>query len=172
MTLPRNSESARFLLVVDDSEPSQRAIQYCAGVLSSCGSLKLYLACILPALPAALLEFGGSEDPEKEEQLQTGLHQDQERWLAAAREKAQRLVAETQRSLANGIPAAEFEVEYIEPETGRETGEEVIELAKQRGCSTIVAGHKSHSWFRELVGHDLVEDLLRGGEGLAICVVE
>ncbi len=79
---------------------------------------------------------------------------------------------EHSEGLLDGVSNSQLEIEYVEPENGRKTAEALLETARQRRCSTIVVGHKSHSWFRELVGHDLVEDLLRHGRGFAFWIVE
>lgn len=168
----KQSPAARVLLVVDRSQASQRAIRYTATVLNCCENLTLYLAHVLPALPPELLEFGGAEDPNKEAALQARLRADQERWDTAAKTRAQQMLQRAEQVLTNGMPAAHFEIEYLEPENGQESADELLELGRRRCCSTIVVGHKSHSWFRELVGHDLVEELLRRGKGFAIWVIE
>jgi hypothetical protein len=42
----------------------------------------------------------------------------------------------------------------------------------KHGCGTVVVGRKSFSGLQNSFRHDIAEDLIRAGEGLAVWVVE
>ena len=55
--------------MVDQSSSSKRAVEYVATVLATRRGFQLCLAHFLSQLPPEMLEFGGAEDPEREQQL-------------------------------------------------------------------------------------------------------
>ena len=56
----------RILLAVDESENSDRVVQYVGSLLSRTPDLTLTLFHVLKPMPRELLEHGGSENPAAE----------------------------------------------------------------------------------------------------------
>jgi nucleotide-binding universal stress UspA family protein len=50
--------------------------------------------------------------------------------------------------------------------------DEVLLLARDHACGTVVVGHRAHSWFRGLGGGHLAEQLVRSANGLAVWVID
>jgi nucleotide-binding universal stress UspA family protein len=126
----------------------------------------------MPAPPAQLLEFGGAENPGVEERLTKGLKGRQDEWTTAAeRGPERRLRAAQVRLRRAGVNAANIETYLSSPLDQREPVEELLMLARERRCQTIVIGHRSHTSF----GGDrdpLAERLIRDGTGFAVWVID
>jgi nucleotide-binding universal stress UspA family protein len=163
--------TARFLVIVDGSDASARAVSYLARLFAPPRSrgVRFCLASIMPPPPAGLLEFGGAENPREEQRLTGRLRAAQDSWTESAeRAPEARLAALAARLRGAGIGAASVETYLSSPLDQRNAVEEVLMLARERDCDTIVIGYDSNAVF----GADhLAERLIRGGEGVAIWVV-
>jgi len=163
----------KLLVVIDGSQASKRAVSYVAGIIGRGRGFKVCLAHTLPEIPAHLIEHGGAENPGEEEELERELHSDQNQWTVAAKKKAQPVLARARTVLSKaGLTAKSIEERYFDPAEGRARGDEILELAIERNCSTIVVGSESLSRWRQLLGNDPVEELLRRGKGFTVWVVE
>ena len=58
------------------------------------------------------------------------------------------------------------------PLDAERTVDEVLFLARDEVCSTVVVGHRAHTWFRGLGGGHLAEQLVRRAKGLAVWVID
>jgi nucleotide-binding universal stress UspA family protein len=165
--------NTKLLVVIDESQASKRAVSYVAGIIGRGRRFKVCLAHTLPEIPAHLIEHGGAEDPNEEEKLERELHSDQNQWIVAARKKAQPVLARARTVLRKaGLTASSIEERYFDPAEGRARGDEILELASEWKCDTIVVGSESLSRWRQLLGNDPVEELLRRGKGFTVWVVE
>jgi nucleotide-binding universal stress UspA family protein len=165
------SESGRLLLVIDESPGSKRALEYVAGMIGRRRGFYVCLFYLLPPLPPELLEFGGAEDSRKEQKLEAALRQEQEAWIASTRESAKPAMEEAVQAL-HRIGLNQIELAFSGPMESRNAADAVLDQAVANRCPTIVLGHASHSWFQELVGHHLAENLLRHAKGITIWVVQ
>lgn len=165
----------RLLLVVDDSPSAKAAVDYVAKFLGHRRGFQVCLAHILPPLPPILLEFGGSENPEKEKQLDTQLHRDQQQWVDTERKKAEPALNWARGRLRKaGLPATSLTAQYSDPTDEQDsTSQEILDQARRNGCRTIVVGRRSLSWFRRITGgKDLAEQLVEQGKNLTVWIVE
>jgi nucleotide-binding universal stress UspA family protein len=163
------------MLVVEDSPSSRAAVEYVAEVLGHRRGFHVSLAHFLPPLPPILLEFGGSENPEKEKQLDTQLHRDQQQWVDIERKKAEPALNWARGRLRKaGLPAASLTSQFSDPAHEQESAsQEILDQARRNGCRTIVVGRRSLSWFRRITaGKDLAEQLVEQGKNLTIWIVE
>jgi len=81
-TIPRgNNLLSRFLIAVDDSEHSARALPYAGTLLRDSHEVHVTLFHVLKPMPRKLLEHGGSENPSGEVRLATEFQHDQENWV-------------------------------------------------------------------------------------------
>jgi nucleotide-binding universal stress UspA family protein len=164
-----------LLLVVDASPSSKAAVEYVAEVLGHRRGFQVCLAHFLPPLPPILLEFGGSENPEKEKQLDTQLRRDQQQWIDTARKKAEPALNWAQGRLRRaGLPASSLTRQFSDPADEQDSAsQEILDQARRNGCRTIVAGRRSLSWFRRITdGKDLAEQLVEQGKNLTVWIVE
>ncbi|HEU5401591.1 MAG TPA: universal stress protein [Terriglobales bacterium] len=162
-----------LLLVIDESPASLRAIEYTGDLLRRRQGFQFHLLHLLPPLPPELLEFGGSEDPRKEQALENELRRDQQQWIASARKSAQPSVEHAVGLLRKaGIAHRTILCEFSYPTEPRDAARTVLEHAQARKCHTVIVGHKAHSWFREIASADLAEHILRHASGSTVWVVQ
>lgn len=161
------------LIALDASEASMRAVSYVAGMLHMHKDLRVYLLHVLPPIPPELLEYGGSEDPQKEQALSEELRQTQTQWVDQVKKDAEPIFERAKAILQEGgvspdMVEAEFSTSIHRPDIVRD----VLETASSWHCSTIVVGRRSHSWLKEHLGRHVSEDLARRGQGFAIWTIE
>jgi nucleotide-binding universal stress UspA family protein len=163
----------KVLVVVDATDASLRALQYVGRVLAGRKAVDCHLAYIASRLPPELLESGGSELPEREERIEANLRWEQRRWTAAIDKKATPVLrAARTRLQRTGVAAARIHTCVSSPLDARRTVDEVLLLAREADCRTVVVGHRAHTWFRGLGGGHLAEQLVRSAKGLAVWVID
>ena len=169
----RVGHQVALLVVVDGTEASTRVLEYVGRVLTRRDQVDVHLAYIASRVPAALLESGGSELPEREEQLEADLRSEQRRWIAAVDTTPDRILRAAHAVLQRaGVTAARIHSCVSSPLDIRTVADEVLLLARDRQCRTVVVGHSAHSWFRGLGGGHLAEQLVRSANGFAVWVID
>jgi len=167
------AKSAHLLLLADESHASKRMADYIAAVIGRHRNFHLHLLYLMPRMPVQLLESGGGDTPKQEEEVNAELHREQEEWISSRRAAAQstlnQLVAIMRKG---GISKRAIDIEFSDPNDAAILDRSVPSLAAERGCHTIVIGHESHSWFREMTGGHLAEHLLRHTKATAVWVVQ
>jgi signal recognition particle subunit SEC65 len=124
------SEIERLLLVIDESPGSKRAVAYTANILRRRRGFRIHLLHLLPPFPSELLEFGGAEDPRKEQKLGAELRRDQEEWVAAAKASAKPALEEAAKTLRKaGIADRNIDREFSYPTEPRDAARTVLEEA-------------------------------------------
>lgn len=167
------NKAERFLVVVDESPGSKRALDYAGRVLGRRRNFVIILLHLLPPLPPELLEFGGAENPRKEQKLEAELRGDQQAWIRSARNSAKSFLTRAIQQLHKaGVARDAIHLAFSHPARDRDAATAVLEHARGKRCHTVVIGHDAHSWFRELAGGDLTEHLLRRAKGVAVWVVQ
>ncbi len=173
MAPPRANAPIRLLIVVDATESSRRALRYVGRIAGGRGDIEVHLAHISGRLPPALLETGGSELPEREARIEAKLRADQQRWIAGADREAGRLLDRARAALERGgVPASRIRTCASSPLDVASVPDEVLALARDEGCRTIVVGHSAHAWFAGFGGGHLAEQLVRKASGDAVWVVD
>ena len=164
--------NTNLLVVIDESKASERVLSYVAQIVEGRRGFRVCLAHALPELPASLIEHGGAEDPVEEKKLESELRAEQQRWVAAAKEKARPILDGARDILRHaGLNPSAIEERFSFPAEGRARGDDILELAKESRCDTVVVGSESPSR-PKLHLDDPVEELLRRGKGFTIWVVE
>lgn len=162
-----------MLIAIDKQDPSLRAVEYVGEMVGDRKGFSLYLFHVLPPFPPELLEFGGAEDPKKEEALTQQLCEDQARWVADAIEAAQPLFLRAKETLQwSHVPMEmvcnEVSLSVHRPDVVRD----ILESAKKFHCGTIVVGRDTFPSFQEMYKKHMGEELVQKGQGFAIWVVE
>ena len=161
-----------LLLVADRSPETERALQYVGRIVGR-RQITVHVLYLLNSLPPELLEFGGSEDPLKEEKLESQLRREQKQWIAAAHEAANPILDHAAQVLRRaGVPKSRIHFHFSDPTDASRAVDAVLREVKSTRCHTVVLGHATHSWFRELTGGHLAEQLVRHAKGLTMWVVQ
>jgi nucleotide-binding universal stress UspA family protein len=163
----------KLLVVVDNSLASMRAVAYVAQVLGGRRGFRICLAHTLPSPPAAMMEFGGPEDYGKEEWLESRLRASRHLWASTAKRKASgSLIVAYAKLRRAGFARAEIEVHFCSPSDKKNAPQEILRLARERDCETVVVGRRSLSWLRELLHTNPADEIVRLGKGFTTWVVE
>jgi len=169
MTSRTNSTS--LFVVVDESGASRHTLQYVGALVGKRSGFRIFLAYVLPSLPPELLEFGGAENPEKEEKLGKELKTEQKRWLSVSRRKAREVFTGAHMVLRRAsVPGSVVKTTTIYLPEEQDPVDKLLEMADLHRCHTIVIGRHPVSRFQELFGGDLAEKLVRRVHGPAVWV--
>ncbi len=126
-----------------------------------------------PRLPAALLESGGAESAERDQQVEASLRAEQQAWIAASNRGADRVLHSARIALERaGVARSRIRSCASSPLDAASASDEVLLLARDERCRTIVVGHRAHGWFRGLTGGHLAEQLVRRASGDTVWVVD
>ena len=162
----------KALVIVDSTETSKRVLRYLGQLAASGGQSEFHLAYIASHVPAELLETGGAETPDREEQLQSALRRQQRAWMAGSDKKAWRVLRAARSHLHTaGVEKQRIHACVSSPLDAREVADEVLLLARDQDCDTVIVGHTPQSWLSALGGRDLAEQLVRRAKGYAIWVI-
>ena len=168
-----STKDSRILLVLDDSEIAIRAVKYVAQFVGRRSQFRICLVHVLPPLPPSLQEHGGSSDAAQERRLDLAIREEQSRWIARNKTRAQKSLDQSGRILRKaGIPASAVQMLFCDPGEAEETADTLLKMATECQCHTVVVGRRSVSWLHELFSQDIAEELLRRGKGFCIWAVE
>ena len=168
-----STKDSRILLVLDDSEIALRAVKYVAQFVGRRRQFRICLVHVLPPLPPSLQEHGGSSDAAQERRLDLAMKEEQNRWIAATKKRAQKSLDQAGRLLTkSGIAGSAFQMLFCKPGEAEETADTLLKTATECQCHTVVVGRRSVSWLHELFSQDIAEELLRRGKGFCIWAVE
>jgi nucleotide-binding universal stress UspA family protein len=168
----RSIKHLTALVVVDATDTSKRVLRYLRQLASAGDQSEFHLAYIASRVPAELLETGGAETPDRAEQLQSNLRRQQRAWMAGTDKKGWRLFRAAQTYLHTaGVEKQRIHACVSSPLDTRAAADEVLLLARDQDCDTVIVGHTPQSWLSALGGGDLSEQLVRCAKGYAVWVV-
>jgi hypothetical protein len=103
-------------------------------------------------LPPRLLEWGESENPEIEDEVETERAQAYHEMEGERLEKGESLLQPLQAMLAEkGVAVTIRLVQFAEPLDAKSVASAVLATAKEQGCGTVVVGrHSFLGWMRLL----------------------
>ena len=163
----------KILIAVDGTDASLKAVDYVARMMGGRKDLHVRLFHALPPIPPQLLEYGGTEDPQKERELSAELHAAQADWTAQAKRSAQTSLEATLALLIDhGFLSENLSTEFFSSIHKPDVAREVLEAAEKWDCGTIVTGRHCLSWAQELFYRHVGEELVHRAKGYAVWVVE
>jgi nucleotide-binding universal stress UspA family protein len=172
-TAPLMNRTDKFLIAVDESATSLKAVSYVSQVLRGRTDVHVRLLHVLPPIPPKFLEFGGAEHPQIEQRLSGELRNDQAQWIETTKHKAQASLDKALAVLINGgLSPNEVSTSFSSPIHCPDVALEILEAAQTWKCGTLVVGRHGRSWIREIWSTHVGEELVRKGQGFAIWVVE
>ena len=161
-----------FLVGVDGSESSIRSVSYVADMIGAREDFQVVLFHVLPPIPPELLEFGGAEDPEKEQSLDQILKKEQAQWIENAKKAAEPMLDNAKTILYRiGVLPAMITTVFSQSIHRPDIVHELIETAHKQNCGTIVVGRESYSNFKEMFHHHVGEELVRQTSSFAVWVI-
>lgn len=160
----------RILLAVDESENSDRVVEYVGSFLSQTPNLFLTLFHVLKPMPRGLLEHGGSGNPVEEAQLSEQLRNEQEAWVR----KEQISECHVLKKAYAALKQSGFDMSHVDLRYGHEDdiARNILEEARSGHHETIVVGRHGTSRIKQIFGGGVTDKLLRDAKGFAIWVVE
>ncbi len=163
-----------FLVAVDDSEASRRAVAYVGEILANVARPRVILFHVLPPIPPRLLDFGGCADPDEERAVTQRLDRQTRDWRQARECEADPLMHAMRDVLrSSGVPIGDVEVSYAAPLPEETIGQQILSVATRLKCRTVVVGRAPRHWWEALF-HRHPSGALLGpaARGLTIWVVE
>ncbi|MGO9841319.1 MAG: universal stress protein [Candidatus Acidiferrales bacterium] len=158
-------KNTRILVVVDESPATTKALRYVAQMAAGRPNFRICLAHSLPPQPRQLMEIRGAEKGR--------LRAYRSRWISADDKTEQRALDRANEVLMKGgIEAGAIKAHYCYLVDGTRATRDILALALAQKCDTVVIGRRSLSWLGNLINTDPAEELVRGGKGFTIWVVE
>ncbi|NGZ02062.1 MAG: hypothetical protein CV090_03305 [Nitrospira sp. WS238] len=162
----------KVLIAVEESASSLKAVSYVSQILRGRTDVRVRLLHVLPSIPPVYLEFGGAEHPELEQRLSGELRQDQARWIETAKRQAHVSLDKARTILIqSGVSPHDVSTSFALPIHRPNVAQEILKVAQEWDCGTLVVGRHAHSRIRKMGSTDVGEDLIRKGQGFAIWVV-
>lgn len=160
----------KFLVAVDGSDHSLRAVRYVGSVLRDTPDVSVTLFHVLKPMPRELLEHGGSEDPTVENRLARELQQEQEDWVRAESAKESPILVMAAELLGRcGFPPDRVRMKF-----GREDdiANNILDEARAGGYGTIVLSRHGLNGRKRFFGGGITDRLLREASGFILWVVD
>jgi nucleotide-binding universal stress UspA family protein len=161
----------KILVALDGSENGLRVAKYVSRVASR-QDWNITLYHVLQ-VPAALGEHGGSENPEREVQLESDLDAETEKWQDQKRVKcAQEIFTpalELFKQETTGSCRIETEVSF---DFQGDPGLDIIQKVRVEEYDTVVLGRRGHSPLREFSFGRVSFNIVHHLRGCAIWIIE
>ena len=166
-------EKQKLLVALDEHSISMEVVKYLGKIISGNQDLEVCLLHMLPPPPPQLREFRGSEDPEVERRLDREMDIVSQRWTQEA-ENAARPVFENAVSILTRAGASPNSIGRMARQlvSHEDLADDILKLAQENACRTIVVGRSSFSWFKETFHRHLADKLVEKATGVTIWVVE
>jgi hypothetical protein len=166
------ASNKRILVAVDESKAARRAVAYVGDMIG--GRDGFHVGLLHLELPPRMLEWGGSEDVEEEDRVESERSEIYQELEESVKEKGTTLLRRAQSVLSSkGIEVRLLPIQWEEPLDKKNLSQDILQAARQGDYGTVVVGRKCYSgWWKRLFHHPVSEELVREGCGLTIWVVE
>lgn len=162
-----------ILVAVDDSEASDRAVDYVAQIVGGRREFHILLLHVPTPMPPQLLEHGGAENPAQARRAQAELRTAQGELLEEMATMAQPIFARAQNRLREAHIAAEnVKTELFMPPAEQTLDTSILQAARAHDCHTIVVGKEAFSWLRELFQGHMADKLVQQADGRTLWIVQ
>jgi nucleotide-binding universal stress UspA family protein len=158
------------LLAVDESEASDRAVEYTAEMLG--GAAGFHVGLLHLELPPHMLEWGGAEEVAVEDRVSAERRADYGEMETKAVAEGRTMLQRYRTRLAeHRIEAEVLLVQFEEPLSRKTIAEHILKTAKERGYGTIVVGRHLFSFWERIFQRHVGETLVHTGEDVTIWVI-
>lgn len=160
----------KFLVAVDDSDHSLRAVHYVGSVLRGLPDASVTLFHVLKPMPRELLEHGGSENPAEELRLARDLRLEQEEWVRAESAKESPILV----MAAEILQQSGFPQERVTLKFGHEdnVARNILDEARTGDYGTIVVSRHGTNAKKRLLSAGITDRIVREASGLTLWVVD
>ena len=166
------ADRQHILVAIDDFPMTQHLEDCLRESVRDRKAVTIHLFHALGPLPPQLLESRGAEDPADEEKVEAEQVQQQESWFLRARQEAEPLLQTATAQLrALNLPDAEIKSQVLLLNNREDLVVEILKVARDNDCATIVVGHKSHPWLREQFHAHTAVQLKSATPDVTVCVV-
>ena len=160
----------KFLVAVDESEQSLRAVRYVGTVLRGAPDASVTLFHVLKPMPRELLEHGGSENPAEESRLAQELQQEQENWVRAESAKESPLLVMAAQLLEkSGFPQDRVTLKFGHEDN---VAHNILDEARSGGYGTIVLSRHGSNGIKRFLSRGITDQLLHEASGVSLWVVD
>jgi nucleotide-binding universal stress UspA family protein len=167
------TKKEKVLMAIDDDVTANDVAKYAARIISGEKSLVICLLHMIAPLPPQLREFRGAEDPKMEQRLDHEIDLKCERWTETADRAAQALFHKVTSVLTQaGVASSSIETCVRQLVNHEDLIDDILGVAKEKKCQTIVVGRSSFPWLKELFHRHVADELVRKGSGFTIWVVQ
>ena len=162
-----------ILVAVDDSEASDRAVTYVAHMLGGMKAFTIVLFHVPASMPPQLLEFGGAENPAKEQRAEAELRATRAAWVEEVTRAAQPIFARAKTRLREAYIAEEaVKTQLAVPPAEHSLEASILEAARAYDCRTVVVGREAFSWLKELFQAHVADKLIQQADDLTFWIVQ
>lgn len=167
------TQANRFLVAIDETDASMRAVEYLARMVAGRPDAEIRLIHVLPPLPPELLETGGAPDEESQTRIEADQEAEQRAWIAEATERAQPVFDRARGILdAAGVSPGAVQVHAFDAIPEDRVPGRILDAARTCECGTVVMGRQARSWIGRMLRHHASESVVKQGEGFTVWVVE
>lgn len=162
-----------FLLALDDSEASDKAVRYLAALAETLPGDEVAITLFhVLRMPPRLVEHGGAEKPAEETLREGALAAGRQSWFETTKSEAKPLFDRARGILRQADVRDDRIRERVTSEVHNELARETLQTARDAGCGTVVVGRSSFPWYRELAKRHVADELIERAEDIAVCVVQ
>jgi nucleotide-binding universal stress UspA family protein len=160
----------KLLVAVDESDHAGPMMKYLGALLTICTNVHVTLFHVLAPMPRKYLEHGGSENPERERQIERELRTEQQAWLQRQRQAECPYLSKARDALIH----AGMSLDAIDLKFGDEDdiARNILEEARAGGYETVVVGRGAPNGLKRVFGGGVTEQLLRSAKGLSVWIVD
>ena len=160
----------KLLVAVDESDHAERMMKYLGAVLSTSTNVHVTLFHVLGPMPRKYLEHGGSENPEREQQIERELRTEQQAWLQRQRQaECPYLVKARDALIQAGMSRDAIDLKFGHEE---DIARNILEEVRAGGYETVVVGRGAPTRLKRMFGGSVTEQLLRNANGLSVWIVD
>jgi nucleotide-binding universal stress UspA family protein len=157
-------------VAVDESKHALDAARYVGSLLRANPDAMVTLFHVLKPMPRALLEHGGSEDPDTESRLREQLRTEQRRWTMEEQEAECSVLEQARKALME----TGFDPTHVRLKFGHEedVARNILEEAMLGGHGTIALGRHGTSRMKRFLGGGVTDQVVRDAKGIAVWIVD
>jgi hypothetical protein len=166
------SNATRILVAMDDFQHSHAVLDFVAELAGCSDAFTVCLFHAAGPFPPQLLESPGGESGREEERIEQRQVRQQDSWLENIRSSVEAQFATAkQRLIKANVAAVNIETHLFLLNQRSDLVPEMIRIAREKHCGTIVVGRNSYSWLREQFHTHVSESLIEETPDLAICII-